>query len=146
MTKSLHIHAKNVIFKYLNRISNIRAPVLNYSTGCEIETKCTESLTFYLSSSTRLIDSIKHELSCKILYCKFRNFCVSFIYRKPRENQTLAKWHDNSVVYRYYVKSCSSCENFMSQICLLTLFVKIKFSQKFLNLQYLAKQINNCST
>ena len=32
-------------------------------------------------------------------------------------------------------KSCSSCEFLMSQIRLLMLFAKIKFSQKFVNLQ-----------
>ena len=34
-------------------------------------------------------------------------------------------------------KSCRSHEFLMSQICLLTHFAKIKFSQKFPNLQYL---------
>ena len=33
-------------------------------------------------------------------------------------------------------KSCSSRDFLTSQICLLTLFAKIKFSRKFLNLQY----------
>ena len=32
------------------------------------EIKCSASLTFYLFSPTRLINSIKHEHSCKILY------------------------------------------------------------------------------
>ena len=32
------------------------------------EIKCFASLTFYLFSSTRLINSLKHEHSCKILY------------------------------------------------------------------------------
>ena len=32
-------------------------------------------------------------------------------------------------------KSCHGCDFFTSQICLLTLFVKIDFSQKILNLQ-----------
>ena len=34
-------------------------------------------------------------------------------------------------------KSCPSREFLVSQICLLTLFAKIKFSRKFPNLQYL---------
>ena len=33
-------------------------------------------------------------------------------------------------------QSCSSCDFLSSQICLLTLFTKIKFSPKFPNLQY----------
>ena len=35
-------------------------------------------------------------------------------------------------------KPCTSCGFLMSQIFLLTLFAKIKFSRKFLNLQYCA--------
>ena len=34
-------------------------------------------------------------------------------------------------------KSCPSWEYLTSQICLLTLFTKIKFSKKFPNLQYI---------
>ena len=33
-------------------------------------------------------------------------------------------------------KSCPSCEYLTPQICLLTLFTKIKFSRKFPDLQY----------
>ena len=36
--------------------------------GAKKEIKCLASLTIYLFSSTRLINSIKHEHSCKILY------------------------------------------------------------------------------
>ena len=39
-----------------------------YLTRCEKEIKCSASLAFYLFSPTRLINSIKHEHSCKILY------------------------------------------------------------------------------
>ena len=39
-----------------------------YQTRCEKKIKCSASLAFYLFSSTRLINSIKHEHSCKILY------------------------------------------------------------------------------
>ena len=38
------------------------------SIHCEKEIKCSTSLVFYLFSPTRLINSIKHERSCKILY------------------------------------------------------------------------------
>ena len=38
--------------------------------------------------------------------------------------------------FNYEGKSCHSHECFTSQICLLTLFAKIKFSRKFPNLQY----------
>ena len=39
-----------------------------YLTRCEKEIKCSASLAFYLFSPTRLINLIKHEHSCKILY------------------------------------------------------------------------------
>ena len=38
------------------------------TNDCEKEIKCSASLAFYLFSPTRLINSIKHEHSCKILY------------------------------------------------------------------------------
>ena len=38
-------------------------------------------------------------------------------------------------------ESCPYCEFSKSQICVLTLFAKIKFSQKFPNLQYLNIEI-----
>ena len=41
-----------------------------YLTCWEKEIKCSASLAFYLFSPTRLINSIKHEHSCKILYIK----------------------------------------------------------------------------
>ena len=39
-----------------------------YLSRCEKEMKCSASLAFYLFSPTRLINSIKLEHSCKILY------------------------------------------------------------------------------
>ena len=39
-----------------------------YLTRCEKEIKCSASLAFYHFSPTRLINSINHEHSCKILY------------------------------------------------------------------------------
>ena len=41
-------------------------------------------------------------------------------------------------------KSCPSRKFFMSQIGLLTLFAKIKFSQKFPNLQYIGPKKCMC--
>ena len=40
-------------------------------------------------------------------------------------------------------KSCLSRKLLTSQICLLTIFPKIKFSQKFLNLQHVAQYMFN---
>ena len=39
-----------------------------YWTCCQKEIKCSASLAFYLFSPTHLVNSIKHEHSCKILY------------------------------------------------------------------------------
>ena len=39
------------------------------------------------------------------------------------------------------VKSCSRRDFFMSQVCLLTLFAKIKISRKFPDLQYAKSKI-----
>ena len=62
----------------------------------------------------------------------------NFAYAKFRENKTLAQWRDpSSLPFTDMGKSCHSREFFTSQICLLTLFAKIKFSRKFPNLQYL---------
>ena len=41
-----------------------------YYTRCEKEIKWSKSLAFYLFSQTRLLNSIKHEHLCKILYVK----------------------------------------------------------------------------
>ena len=49
---------------------------LSIETRCEKEIKCSASLAFYLFSPTRLINSIKHEHSCKILYL----FDASHVY------------------------------------------------------------------
>ena len=47
-----------------------------YLTCCEKEIKFLAILTFYVFSSTRLINSIKHKSSCKILYltCFFMHY------------------------------------------------------------------------
>ena len=73
------------------------------------------------------------------MYCKFGNFCEGFIFAKFRENKTIAKWLNYPVV-SCIRKPCPIHEFLMMQIDLLWLFTKIKFSQKFLNLQYRQKK------
>ena len=75
-------------------------------------------------------------------YCKFGNFreglisryfayaMRSFAKRKPPRNDEI------TLSFTVIGKSCLSRENLTPQICLLTLFAKIKFSRKFPNLQY----------
>ena len=66
------------------------------SIHCEKEIKCSTSLTFYLFSPTRLINSIKHEHSCKIFYffnvliesiSDFILFSKEFVYDIVRGDQ-----------------------------------------------------------
>ena len=57
-------------------------------------------------------------------------FSRNFAYTKLCENKILAKWRI-TLSFTDIGKSCSSCEFLASQICLLTLFAKIKFSRKF---------------
>ena len=65
--------------------SNIRALVLlNLLNSLRKKIKCSAILSFYLLSQTRLINSIKHEHSCKILYA-YRlifHFCRLLIFFK----------------------------------------------------------------
>ena len=50
---------------------------------------------------------------------------------------------ENSLSFTDIVKSCQSLEFVTWQICLLTLFAKIKFSRKFPNLQYASRTSNS---
>ena len=60
----------------MKKESNVRAPVLlNSLSHCEKEINCSTRLAFDLFSSTRLINSIKHEHSSKILY--IGTYCIS---------------------------------------------------------------------
>ena len=73
---------------------NIRAPVLLNKTRCEIEIICSASLAFYLFSPTRLINSIKHEHSCKILYL-FGHMCLqSSVYLQVIEEDLEEAWEE----------------------------------------------------
>ena len=63
-------------------------------------------------------------------YCKFGNFRERFIFAK------LSGYGEITLSFTDIGKSCPGHDEFLSlQICLLRLFVKIKFSLKFPNLQ-----------
>ena len=67
-------------------------------------------------------------------YCKFGNFRKGFIFPKLRENKTLTN-REITLSFTEIGKS-RPCRKFLTaQICVLTLFAKIKFSRKFPNLQ-----------
>ena len=73
-------------------------------------------------------------------YCKLRNFREGLFSRnfadvKFRENKILTKLA-KSLPLTDVGKSLSSQEFLTSQICLLTLFTKMTFSGKFLNIHY----------
>ena len=86
--------------------SNIHAPVLLNSLNLlPKRDKCLTSLTFYLFSSTRLINSIKHEQSCKILSVDAKiTFNNHFSWRKagfhtPVHNKkNIVYWTKNTIV------------------------------------------------
>ena len=67
-------------------------------------------------------------------YCKSGNFREGFIFAKLRICEVSWKLNPREIAkplsFTDIVKSCLSCEVWTSQICLLTLFTKIKFSRK----------------
>ena len=63
-------------------------------------------------------------------------FSQNFAYVKFRENKS-SQNDETTLSFTDVSKSCPSHKFLISQICLLTLFVKIKFSRIFLNLHYL---------
>ena len=75
------------------------------------------------------VNTVNAEIFARIIFS--RNFADA----KFRENKTLAKWRI-TISFTEKYKSCPSREFLASQICLLMLFAKIKFSRKFPNLQY----------
>ena len=70
-------------------------------------------------------------------YCKFGNFREGFIFAKLRYVQIKSSRNGEiTLSFTDISKPCPCCKIFTSQICLLTLFAKIKFSRKFPNLHY----------
>ena len=63
-----------------------------------------------------------------VLYCKFKNFRKDFIFAKLSGCEVRENHCENvkSLPFTYVGKSCSSRDFLTSQICLLTLFIKIK--------------------
>ena len=64
-----------------------------------------------------------------IHYCKFGNFRNGFSFGKLRNGEI-------TLLFTYIGKSCHSQEFLTSQICILMLLAKIKFSRKFSDLLY----------
>ena len=84
------------------------------------------SLKYHYDKQTaKTMINVNLEISSRVL------FSWIFAYAKFREVKTLAK----SLSFTDIGISCPSCEFLTSQICLLMLFVKIRFSRKFPNLQ-----------
>ena len=72
-------------------------------------------------------------------YCKFGNFCEGFIFAKLRSFLKTKSSRNGDITLSFIDigKSCP-CRNFLTaHICVLTLFVNIKLSRKFPNLQYI---------
>ena len=68
-------------------------------------------------------------------YCKFGNFREGFIFAKLRSFVKIKTSRIGEIILSFTDTSKSSpCREFLtSQICVLTLFAKIKFSRKFPN-------------
>ena len=77
-----------------------------------------------LSHLTPMLYTVNSEISARVLFSR------NFAYAKFHENKILAKWQNHFCCLLIKVKSCSSCKFLTSQICLLKLFAKIKFSAK----------------
>ena len=80
--------------------------------------------------------------STTIQYCKFGNFCEGYILAKLRICEVFMKIKSsrNAEITQSFTdigKSCPSRTFLASQICLLALLVKIKFSGKFPDLQFI---------
>ena len=77
-----------------------------------------------------LVLTVNSEIFARVIFSR------NFAYAKFRENIIVAKWRNHSMSFTDIGKSCLSRELLTSQICLLKLFAKIKFYQKFPHLQY----------
>ena len=76
-----------------------------------------------------------------IAYCKFRKFSRGFYFCETSHMQSSMKIKSSRIgeITLSFTDICKSrpcCEFLTSQICVLTLFVKIELSRKFPNLQY----------
>ena len=80
-----------------------------------------------------MLYTINSEIIARVLFSRnFANAIRSFVKISPSRNCDITLSFTNGG------KSCPNREFLTSQICLLTLFAKIKFLRKFPNLQYLA--------
>ena len=130
----IHIVSKSVFFTRFVFLASCFLPVLQY-----IQYKCSLfTLAMRLSFLACVIDpchlsilgwprnTVNSEIFKRILFSR------NFAFAKFRENQTLANWRYHlliSVIHALFAIF------FTSQMCLLTLFAKIKFSRKFPTLQ-----------
>ena len=74
------------------------------------------------------------------IYCKFGNFSEGFYFRETSHMRSFVKMKssrnaDINLSFTNIRKSWSICEFLASQICILKLLAKIKFSRKFPDLQ-----------
>ena len=76
-----------------------------------------------------LSDTVNLEIFARVLFSR------NFAYAKFRETKSLQKG-EITLLTTDIGESYPSCEIFWSKVCLLTLFAKLKFSRKILDLQY----------
>ena len=90
---------------------------------CEMKMNCKKIASKY---------TVNSEIFVRV-YFRETSHMRSFVKIKASRNGEI------TLSFTDICKSCLSREFLMSQICLLTLFTKIKFSRKFPNLQYFSK-------
>ena len=75
--------------------------------------------------------TVKLKIFARVIYYRETSHMRSFVKIKSSQNA------ENTLSFTDICKSCTSREFLASQMCLLTLFTKIKLSQKFPDLQYI---------
>ena len=79
---------------------------------------------------TIVFDTVNSEIFARV-YFRETSHMRSFVKIKSSQNSEI------TLLFTDIEKSCPSRELLATQICLLTLFAKIKLSRKFPNLQYI---------
>ena len=72
-----------------------------YQIRCDKVRKCSASLAFYRFSLALSVISIKHELSCEILYLDFLPISITYLYNIPNfQKKNIAILYDKSIAWK----------------------------------------------
>ena len=112
------------VSEYLANVSEYLANVSEYLTNIS---EYIANVSEYLANAWKHYNTVNSEIFARVL------FSQNFAYTKFHENKILVKWRKITLSFTDIGKPCPSFEFLMLQICVLTIFWKIKFSQKFPN-------------